>query len=59
MIIIDGIIFSLQKSGGISVYFDELLRYLSRQPEEVFHLLYENESSYTKELRVIKTFVGV
>jgi mannosyltransferase len=51
MIIIDGIIFSLQKSGGISVYFDELLRYLSRQPEEVFHLLYENESSYTKELR--------
>lgn len=56
MIIIDGIIFSLQKSGGISVYFDELLRYLSRQPEEVCHLLYKNENSYTKELRVNKAF---
>ena len=29
---IDGIIYSLQGGGGISVYFSELIRYLLRQP---------------------------
>lgn len=29
MLIIDGIVFSLQKHGGISVYFHELIRYLN------------------------------
>jgi len=50
MIIIDGIIFSLQKSGGISVYFSELLRRVQEQPEKLCHLLYENENSYTSNL---------
>ncbi|CAM6315273.1 glycosyltransferase family 4 protein [Enterobacter hormaechei] len=56
MIIIDGIIFSLQKSGGISVYFDKLLNFLSMQPEEVNHLLYKNENNYTRKLVVNKKF---
>ena len=52
MIIIDGIVFSLQKSGGISVYFNELLHHLDKQHEKVVHLLYENQNSYTKGLEV-------
>jgi len=48
MIFIDGIIFSLQKSGGISVYFDELLKRLNEGDEHVTHLLYENNNSYTE-----------
>ena len=35
MIAIDGIVFSLQKQGGISVYFYRLLDYLKRQGEPV------------------------
>lgn len=54
MIIIDGIIFSLQNSGGISVYFDELLRRLSKKPEEVYHLLYKNNNNYTSKFNVNK-----
>jgi hypothetical protein len=33
MILIDGIIFSLQKQGGISVYFKTLIEYISKTRE--------------------------
>jgi mannosyltransferase len=39
MLIIDGIIFSLQRHGGISVYFQELLKYLSKNEEELTLIL--------------------
>ncbi|MFB5743702.1 glycosyltransferase family 4 protein [Cedecea sp. S5-13] len=52
MIIIDGIIFSLQKSGGISVYFDELIWRLNNHDEKFLHLLYENKNNYTKNISV-------
>ncbi|EHD01853.1 Mannosyltransferase [Salmonella enterica subsp. enterica serovar Wandsworth str. A4-580] len=48
MIVIDGVIFSLQKSGGISVYFSELLRRIRTDKEDVLHLLYNNQNIYTK-----------
>jgi mannosyltransferase len=31
-VLIDGIVYSLQASGGVSVYFSELIRFLARQP---------------------------
>lgn len=40
-ICIDGIIFSLQTAGGISVYFNELLTYLERCSIQTTPLLYE------------------
>ncbi|QMM47891.1 glycosyltransferase family 4 protein [Escherichia coli] len=46
MIIIDGIIFSLQKAGGISVYFYELLKYIQKANKEYLHLLYNNQNAY-------------
>ncbi|EDT5580179.1 glycosyltransferase family 4 protein, partial [Salmonella enterica subsp. enterica serovar Kokomlemle] len=46
--VIDGVIFSLQKSGGISVYFSELLRRIRTDKEDVLHLLYNNQNIYTK-----------
>lgn len=52
MIVIDGIIFSLQRSGGISVYFNELLRRLDKEQEKIYHLLYQNQNGYTKHLEV-------
>jgi mannosyltransferase len=33
MLIIDGVVFSLQRQGGIGVYFQQLLSFLSRQQE--------------------------
>ncbi|MEG1089918.1 MAG: glycosyltransferase family 1 protein [Citrobacter sp.] len=54
MIIIDGIIFSLQKSGGISVYYNELLHRFTGQSEKICHLVYENENSYTSNLIINK-----
>ena len=41
MIVIDGIIFSLQKHGGISVYFKQLLAYLHRNREQAICLVDE------------------
>ena len=40
MLAIDGIVFSLQRYGGISVYFLELIKYLSKN-EELFRLILE------------------
>lgn len=54
MIIIDGIIFSLQNSGGISVYYYELIRRLKKHEEIVNCLIYNNENNYAKELAISK-----
>ena len=43
MLVIDGVIFSLQQHGGISVYFQHLLRYLSKNIEE-FSLVIDEPS---------------
>lgn len=48
MIIIDGIIFTLQKSGGISVYFYELLQNIQKKNESISLILYENDNNYTR-----------
>ena len=48
MIIIDGIIFSLQKHGGISTYFTHLCRALNLAHLETEILLYD-ESALKKE----------
>lgn len=49
MITIDGIVFSLQRHGGVSVYFQHLLRYLADERQEVTCVLEEPtvQSSYT------------
>lgn len=44
MILIDGIIFSLQKHGGISVYFKSLIEYISKHQEKYTLLLDESLS---------------
>ncbi len=41
MITIDGIVFSLQRHGGISVYFHQLLRYLAEERQTVRCLIEE------------------
>ena len=52
-IILDGIIFSLQGAGGISVGFSELLkRSLSEGDMEVRLLEYRNENIFRKQIRV-------
>lgn len=52
MIIIDGIVYSLQHSGGISVYFDELIKYFSRKNVEFDVLTYPNNNPYASKLDV-------
>ena len=37
-IFIDGIIYSIQRGGGISVYFSELIRFLNKNPKIELHL---------------------
>lgn len=46
MIFIDGIIFSLQDSGGISVYFKELLAFLSRESRSHRIALYPHNNQF-------------
>lgn len=52
MIIIDGIIFSLQQSGGISVYFDELIKEIKKNNISYSLAIYDNNNPYVKELPV-------
>lgn len=52
MIIIDGIVYSLQHSGGISVYFDELIKAFRRKNIEFDVLTYPNDNPYASELGV-------
>lgn len=64
MIIIDGIIFSLQKSGGISVYFYELLQRIIKHEESVKSIIYRNDNIYTplinlKENAQIRTHLSL
>ncbi|MDE9544016.1 glycosyltransferase family 4 protein [Xenorhabdus bovienii] len=47
MIVIDGIIFSLQKSGGISVYFNEILKRLKSNGIQHSLYLYNNDNNKT------------
>lgn len=44
MLFIDGIIFTLQRSGGISVYFDELISYLNKNDHSFVLNVYDNHS---------------
>lgn len=52
MINIDGIIYSLQSSGGISVYFDELIKEINKSCESSSVIVYPNNNHYAKELEV-------
>lgn len=52
MIIIDGIIYSLQGSGGISVYFDELIKEINKGSESSRLMVYPNNNHYTKGFSV-------
>lgn len=52
MIIIDGVIFSIQKSGGISVYFDELIKKAHLKEHRTHILIYDNENPYVKNFPV-------
>ncbi|EIZ4584512.1 glycosyltransferase family 1 protein [Escherichia coli] len=47
---IDGIIYSLQKHGGISVYFNEIIYRLHRDKEIYNLLLYQNDSKALSDL---------
>lgn len=58
MIFIDGIIFSLQASGGISVYFNELLSYLSRVNRCYDVALYPNNNPFAPQQTVNSEFRG-
>lgn len=48
----DGVIFSLQNSGGISVYYDELINGLRERDVQTEILLYKNESSHVENFCV-------
>ncbi|MBU9830800.1 MULTISPECIES: glycosyltransferase family 4 protein [Rahnella] len=52
MIIIDGIIFSLQQSGGISVYFDELIKEIKKNDISYSLIVYDNNNPYVEGLPV-------
>lgn len=58
MITIDGIIFSLQNSGGISVYYNELLKYTDQLSECYQTLIYENKNPYASKLKINKHVRG-
>lgn len=50
MLIIDGIIFSLQKQGGISVYFNQLIKFLEKQQEYADFLIEEPSLQDTRNI---------
>ena len=50
MLIIDGIVFSLQKQGGISVYFNNLIKFLEKQLEYVTLLIEEPSLQNTRNI---------
>jgi mannosyltransferase len=52
MILIDGIIYSLQQSGGISVYLNELLKQLKLNGIESDCLIYPNNNHYAQNMTV-------
>ncbi|WP_205956577.1 glycosyltransferase family 4 protein [Pantoea stewartii] len=52
MIYIDGIIYSLQNSGGISVYFDEYLKFLDKSNVKNELIIYPNSNPYANKLQV-------
>ncbi|MFM5693117.1 glycosyltransferase family 4 protein [Aeromonas caviae] len=58
MIIIDNIIYSLQKAGGISVYFSEILNKLVANSYQFKVLHYENDNQILKEYQQDKIFTA-
>ncbi|WP_412498683.1 glycosyltransferase family 4 protein [Shewanella indica] len=56
MIVIDNIIFSLQKAGGISIYFSEILNKLIKNNCSFKVLHYENDNYILKEYQQDKLF---
>jgi len=48
MVLIDGIVFSLQKQGGISVYFNHLIKFLEKQREYATIIIEEPSLQDTK-----------
>ena len=52
MLIIDGIIYSLQRQGGITVYFNELLQRLSADDTAKCVIAYEGSSANFSRLRI-------
>ena len=50
MLIIDGVIFSLQKQGGISVYFHHLIKFLDKQRERATVLIEESSLQDTRNI---------
>lgn len=51
-IIYDNIIFSLQKAGGISVYWAELIKRLVQKEKEIIFYEKENQNIFRKELNI-------
>lgn len=56
-LILDNLIFSLQKSGGISVVWYELLLRLMKSPIEIHYLNYLNENIFCKELNFTRNSI--
>lgn len=50
MLIFDGIIYSLQRHGGITVYFNELLQRISRKGLDYNCMVYDDASIHVSEL---------
>lgn len=51
-IIYDNIIFSLQKAGGISIYWTELIKRITKKEKEVSFYEVENQNIFRKELGI-------
>jgi mannosyltransferase len=49
MLCIDGIIYSLQRYGGISVYFNELLRHIAGRNIQISKITYKNAFNHLKD----------
>ncbi len=51
-LVYDNIIFSLQKAGGISIYWAELIKYLVKKHKDVIFYESENQNIFRKELDI-------
>lgn len=56
VLVIDSIIYSLQKAGGISIYFSEILNKLIANSYQLKVLYYENDSKILKEYQQDRIF---
>jgi len=53
-IIFDNIIFSIQKAGGISVYWTEILNYFIKSNHSILYLNYPNNNIFSKKIYINK-----